>query len=102
MALSVCAVFADEAPKPLLEMKEGAEKRLTPSSAQVTVMPSTEPPGIVITIQPGNEGYPGVSLKPEGDVWDLSKYGHVEARVVNIGEKGSSVMLRVDNAAWWQ
>ncbi len=97
MALSACAVFADEAPKPLLEMKDGAEKRLAPSSAQVTVKPSTPPAGLVVTIQPGDEGYPGVALKPEGVAWDLSKFGHVEARVVNIGEKGSSIALRVDN-----
>lgn len=102
LALSSLPTAADEAPKVLLDMKEGAEKRLTPSSAQVTVSRSTEPVGIVVTIQPGDEGYPGVSLKPEGEAWDLSKYGHVEARVVNIGEKPSSISLRVDNNGNWE
>ena len=42
-------------------------------------------PGLVITIQPGKASYPGISLKPEGKAWDLSAFGHVEARVVNTG-----------------
>src|SRR5690242_8400591 len=97
LALSTSAIFADETPKPLLEIKDGAEKLLAPSSDQVAVTRSTEPSGVVVTIQPGKESYPGVSLKPENGVWDLSKFGHVEARVVNVGEKASSIALRVDN-----
>ena len=89
--------FADEAPKPLLEMKDGAEKLLAPSSADVAVTNSAEPPGVVVTIQPSEADYPGVAFKPENGVWDLSKFGHVEARVVNLGEKASSIALRVDN-----
>jgi beta-glucanase (GH16 family) len=102
LALSSLPATADEAPKVLLEMKEGAERLLTPSSAQVTISHSTEPVGIVVTIQPGDEGYPGVSLKPEGETWDLSKYGHVEARVVNTGEKPGSISLRIDNNGNWE
>ncbi len=102
LALFASVVFADEAPKPLLEMKEGAEKLLTPSSAQITVTRSTEPASVIVTIAPGEEGYPGVSLKPEGGAWDLSKFGHVEARLVNLGEKATSISLRVDNAGNWQ
>jgi beta-glucanase (GH16 family) len=87
------------APKVLLDMGEGSEKRLTPSSEQVVVMRSTDPaaPGLIVTIQPGKEGYPGVSLTPEGGAWDLSAFGHVEARVVNTGEKPLSLSMAVDN-----
>lgn len=100
LALSTSAstsAFSDELPKPLLNKTTDAEK-LLPSSQQVVVTTSTEPPGLVVTIQPGTESYPGIALKPEGGIWDLSKYGHIEARVVNIGEKDSSIALRVDNA----
>jgi hypothetical protein len=94
---------------------DGAEKAFTPSwgaEEQVSVARSTDKsaPGLVVTIKPGKAGYPGVNLKPgwnqnpkpEGAVWDLSAFGHVEARVVNTGEKKLLVALRVDNAGDWQ
>ena len=105
-ALALASLFAtaqaDEPPKPLLEIKPGAERRLVPSSAQVTVAPADPAPGLVVSIQPGPEGYPGVSLKPEQGTWDLSKFGHIEARVVNTGAKTEMIALRVDNAGRWQ
>ncbi|MEI7727981.1 MAG: glycoside hydrolase family 16 protein [Verrucomicrobiota bacterium] len=81
-----------------------ADSRLVPSSAQVTFARSQDPnaPGLTVTIQPGKEGYPGINLKPPGNVWDLSAYGRVEARVVNTGAKAVSVSLRVDNNGDWQ
>ena len=81
----------------LLEPKDGAE-RSRPSSAQVTVRRSEGTQGVVVTIAPGNEGYPGVAVKPEGKVWDLSAFGHVSARVANLGTKPLHLALRVDNA----
>lgn len=90
--------------KVILEMNDDALKRLTPTSGQVTVARSQDPaaPGIVVTIQPGPEGYPGINLKPEGASWDLAAFGHVEARVVNTGTKPISIALRLDNAGNWQ
>ncbi len=85
---------------------EGVEKRFVPSSGDVAVVRSHDPAasGLVVTIQPGKEGYPGVRLKPDGaDKWDLSAFGHVEARIVNTGTKPLAFALRVDNAgpsAW--
>ena len=97
LALLVCAGLADETQKTLLDMKAGAEIRFTPSSKQVTIAPATDK-GVAVAIQPGREDYPGVSLKPESGVWDLSKFGHIEARVVNLGEQPLALNLRVDNA----
>ncbi|HEV7401831.1 MAG TPA: glycoside hydrolase family 16 protein [Chthoniobacteraceae bacterium] len=97
LALLICAGRADETAQPLLEMKAGAEGRLTPSSKQVTVTGPATAPGVVVAIQPGNEEYPGVRLKPEAGAWNLSKFGHIEARVVNLGEKPLALNLRVDN-----
>ncbi len=85
--------------------KEGVESRFVPSSPQVTMERSrqTAVPGVIVTIQPGADAFPGVTLKPEnGAVWDLSAYGHIEARIVNLGAETLSVSLRVDNEGDWQ
>lgn len=106
-----CALHADDAvlrqsalTRSLLETGRAAELRLTSSSPQVTVNRSQDPgkPGFQVTIQPGEDAYPSVSLKPTGAAWDLSRFGHVEARVVNTGAKPLTVALRVDNAGSWQ
>lgn len=81
----------------------GVESRVVLTSGQVTVAPGTDAaaPGLTVTIQPGEEGYPGIKLKPDGAAaWDLSAFGHVEAKVVNTGTKSVSVALRVDNEGW--
>ena len=95
---------AAPAGKILLDMQNRPEKRLKVASGQVTVAASQDPaaPGVLVTIQPGKEGYPGVSLQPDGAAaWDLSAFGHVEARVVNTGSKPMLFALRVDNAGDW-
>ncbi len=54
--------------------------------------------GIEVTVKAGPQGYPGVALKPAGGaVWDLSLYGHAEAKITNTGAKKISLSLRVDN-----
>ncbi len=93
--------------KDLLALTGDLAKRITPQSGsegQVTAVASQDSaaPGLVITIQPGKAGYPGVNLKPEGAAaWDLSAFGHVEAKVVNTGAKQAMFALRVDNAGDW-
>jgi beta-glucanase (GH16 family) len=78
----------------------GVEKRMKPSSGQVSV--SREGDAMAVAIQPGKENYPGVAFGPEGAAgWDLSAFGHVEAKVVNTGEKPVAITLRVDNAGDW-
>jgi hypothetical protein len=84
-------------------MREGMEKLLVPSSEQVTVTRSQDPaaPGLIVTIQPGKDEYPGVTLKPAAP-WDLSAFGHIEARVTNLGTKQLPLTLRVDDTGPWQ
>lgn len=104
LCLPPAARAQDAAPrKNLLEMNDDALKRLTPKSEEVTVTRSADAaaPGFVVAIAPGKEDYPGISIKPEGDSWDLSKFGHVEARVINTGARPISVALRLDNAGNW-
>ena len=55
-----------------------------------------------VAIQPGPAGYPGIFIKPAGAAWDLSGFGHVEARVVNTGARKLSINLRVDNPGDWR
>ena len=72
---------------------------LTPSSKLVSH--ASGPEGLTLTIAPGNEGYPGVTLAP-AQPWNLAAYGHVEAHVRNLGAKPVSVNLRIDNDGDWQ
>ncbi len=103
----VSTARADGPTKQLLDLSGDIQKRLTPqygSNDQVSAAVSKDPaaPGLVITIQPGEAGYPGISLKPDGKAWDLSAFGHVEARVVNASSKTRLFALRVDNAGDWR
>ncbi len=100
------AVRAEGPTKQLLDLDGDIQKRLTPqfgANDQVSAAVSKDPavPGLVITIQPGKSDYPGLNLKPEGKAWDLSAFGHVEARVVNTSSKARLFALRVDNAGDW-
>jgi beta-glucanase (GH16 family) len=97
------------AQKPLLDLSAPeAPQGLKPSygaKGQVSIAWSRDPaaPGLLVTIQPGKVRYPGIELKPErAAAWDLSAYGHVEARVVNTGSQNLRFSLRVDNEGDWR
>jgi len=100
------APAAAPAPQALADLAaEGAEKRFEPTSGQVGVTRSQDAAarGVQVTIQAGAESWPGVNLKPQGAAaWDLSAFGHVEARLVNTGEKNLGVSLRIDNEGDWK
>ena len=76
------------------------EAKTAPSSAQVSAASAAE--GLTVTVQPGDEGYPGITLTPPDKPWDLSAYGHVEAKVRNLGAKPVTVCLRVDDDGDWK
>lgn len=81
---------------------EQALTRLTPGQPdQVSVARAVGAPGLVVTCRPGANAYPGVVITPEAAFWNLSAFGHVEARVVNTGSLTSGVSLRVDNEGDW-
>ena len=109
LALSLASPAAEpDATKDLLDLKGNVAKRLTPQhgaegQVSATVSRDAAAPGLVLTIQPGKAGYPGVTLKSEGSkAWDLSAFGHVEAKVVNTGDKAALFAVRVDNAGDWR
>ena len=90
---------------PLIDLTgAGVAERCAPSSDQVTFAQSDEAaaPGLIVSIAAGEAGYPGLGIKPIGAVWDLSEFGHVEARITNTGDKSLTVILRVDNAGDWR
>jgi len=84
-------------PLPLLDLTNPGTAQLTPSSAQV----SAEASGL-IRIAAGDEGYPGIRVKPANGSWDLSSYGHVAARIRNLGTEAMTLSLRVDNPGDWR
>ena len=92
-------------PLPLLSPADtGAIHQCAPSCGQVTVVQSSDPaaPGLIVNTASGEDGYPGLGIKPAGESWDLSAFGHVEARIVNMGEKTLRVHLRIDNDGDWR
>jgi beta-glucanase (GH16 family) len=75
--------------------------RVSASSAQVTFKPQTNAPGgqLDVAVLPGKEHYPGISIKPQGAVWDLARFGHVDVRLTNTSAKAIAATVRVDDDA---
>jgi len=102
----VSAVRADGPTQQLLDLRGDVQKRLAPhfgAEDQVSATVSKDPaaPGLVLSIRPGKSDYPGMTLTPQGKAWDLSAFGHVEARVVNTSLKPLTIYLRVENGGDW-
>jgi beta-glucanase (GH16 family) len=97
---------ADEKPLLLFDgTASGANLLLVPNTPQVTVSPSvnaTAQAGVGVTIKPGEEGYPMVTLAAKGGKWDLGAFGHIEARITNTTAVPITVSLRVNNEGNWQ
>ena len=101
---ALAQIARPEPAKTLLDMSQVFGKRLVPTSDQVTAIRSqgSGVKELEVTIQPGKDAYPGLNIKPEGIAWNLSAFGHIDARVVNTGTKPLSLALRVDNAGDWK
>lgn len=105
LALPTPGIAADQ---PLLDFgAEGVESRVKPAygcdkQVSTRIVEGTQKKALEVTIQPGPAGYPGVELKPEHGSWDLSAFDHVEAHILNNGDKPLMVALRVDNAGDWK
>ncbi|KAB2890411.1 MAG: hypothetical protein F9K35_19140, partial [Burkholderiaceae bacterium] len=105
-ALGLSSLIAQTADKSLalLDPKAVPLDRLKPSSEEVTVEASGDAaaPGLIIRAALGKDAWPGANFKPEGKAFDLSAYGHLEAKVANMGTKNTVIALRVDNDGDWQ
>ncbi|MDX9978508.1 MAG: glycoside hydrolase family 16 protein [Lentisphaeria bacterium] len=88
-------------PLPLIDFAAAdALARCVPGCGQATCQAGAE--GLTVTVAPGEAGYPGLAIRPPGEAWDLSGFGHVEARIANLGGTAANVSLRVDNAGDWR
>jgi len=103
-------VLAEETPSlPLVDFgAKDAESRLdakaqkSEGQLEFQIVDGTKGKALAVTIKPGPADYPGVAVRPEGQAWDLSAFGHVEARIVNTGARKLGLNLRVDNAGDWR
>jgi beta-glucanase (GH16 family) len=100
LILAPVAFAADPAPKPLLDLGGPSIEKRIAASPQASA--SRTDAGLSINIAAGKEGYPGITLTPEGGLWDLSAYGHLEAVITNPSDKPLSVNLRVDDDGDWK
>ncbi len=78
--------------------------QLKPNSTQVTSSRQMTGvgTGLGVRIDAGDDGYPGLAIIPSPGSWNLSPYGHVQARVINTGDTPLHLSLRVDNAGDWK
>jgi len=96
------------APRPIVDISAaGSDSKFVPdepsSKGQVTISRSDSPAGVVVTMAPGEAGYPGASLKPEGGTpWDFSPFGRIEATITNTGTKKLGLGMRVDDSGGYQ
>lgn len=75
--------------------------KIVDAHATVTATPNNG--GIDVLIAGSPEGYPGFAVAPsKGDVWDLSPWGNVQAKVTNTGTNKLMVSMRVDNPGEWK
>ncbi len=89
-----------ESPQPKLGLIDGSQ--IKPSASVVVSSRNPEDRSYSVSIPAGKEDYPGVGFTPSSGKWNLSGYGHVEAKIVNTGRGPLSLSLRVDNAGNWQ
>ena len=106
LLLAPCAARAQVggiAPKFLLDPNSPqAARQVAPTTdAQASVECGKD--GVRVVVKGGPAGYPGITVHPEsGSSWDLSPWGHVEARVTNVGTNAISLGMRVDNEGDWR
>ena len=95
-SLAAEAPAAGPAPKLLFDpAAPGADKLIAPTSTQVSATVGND--GITLTLPGGPEGYPGIVIKPAtGETWDLSAYGHAEAKITNLGEKNTRIEFALE------
>ena len=71
------------------------------AGAEYKVVDGPNGKALRLSVAADSKGYPGVSVKPDGAVWDLSAFGHVAVKVTNTGDKTHLFAVRVDNEGDW-
>lgn len=107
-AVSTTAQTSMKEGKELVDFgRNGTEKQLAvngPDNGECTyrILRNKGRAALEVTARKGKNAYPGITIRPGGDRWDLSAYGRVEADVTNLGGSGITVALRVDNPGDWR
>ena len=106
-AAALCAAAAHAqnaaiAPKFLVDPNKPADvAKQVAAQGDVTV--KAEGGKLVYTVEPGGNDWPGAGIHAvDGKPWDLSPWGHIEAKVTNTGNQNISIGLRVDDSGGWQ
>ncbi len=98
---SICpAQVGGIAPKFLLDPKSpsAASQISTNEKDQGQTTTALGPDGVTVNIAGGPAGYPGIIVKSEtGAPWDLTPWGHVRAKITNLGAEKLSMGMRLDN-----
>jgi len=92
-------------PRPLIDFAaptanaQIAPYKALPANSQITV----DPTGITVNFpphQPGDADHPGFAVIPApGNSWDLSAFGHIEAKVLNAGVKVLPFVMQVEDGS---
>jgi len=85
------------APKPLIDITSpDAIKQLRPNYGDPVY--KIDDKGITVSLPAARANYPGIQIIPpaKGEFWDVSPYGHIEAKITNTGDKLIKITMRVD------
>ncbi|MGN0876427.1 MAG: polysaccharide deacetylase family protein [Kiritimatiellia bacterium] len=105
VAVSCGSAFGDGAqmPRALFEanLPGAADQLKVGGGAQGQVTWKVVENGFTAKLEPGKSQWPGVMVVPPNGKpnWDLSLWGHVEAKVTNLGSDEFQIFMRVDNPA---
>jgi len=89
------------APKFLIDPNNPTAAKQVTSSDDGQASVALGKDGIAVTMRGGVANYPGIVIKSEsGKPWDLSPFGHIEAKVINTGDKPMGINMAVDGATW--
>ncbi len=100
----VCAAGMVADRLPMISFAEAeSPKRISASSSEVRFTRLDKEPGtpLEVTVAPGQDQYPGITIVPPSDAWDLSHFNHVEVRLTNPGSRTITIVMRVDNDGDW-
>jgi len=91
------------APKFLVDPNKPAEVAKQVVNAQGNVTVKAEGGKLVYTVQPGGNDWPGAAIQaPDGKPWDLSRWGHVSAKITNTSNEKFGIGMRLDAPTGWQ
>jgi len=85
------------APRPLIDLSSpDASKQVRPNNGDPEY--TIDKAGISVSLPAARAGYPGIQVIPaNGGSWDLSPFGHIEAKITNTGTSTIRLTMRVDS-----